>query len=644
MASSAQKRVILGTAGHIDHGKTALVRALTGIDTDRLKEEKERGITIELGFAHLALPSGIDLAIVDVPGHERFVKNMVAGASGIDFVLLVVAADEGVMPQTREHLEICSLLRIQSGLVALTKTDLVDEDFLELAREDVESVLSGTFLEGAPIMPVSSTAGSGIDELVRQLDALAQAVPQRSAQGVFRLPVDRVFTMRGFGTVVTGTLVSGAVRKDEEVEVLPRGRRAKVRGIQVHGQAADRAAAGQRTALNLAGLDVSSLARGDTVVFPDTIEPTHMIDARLELLSSVSKPMADRARVRLHAGTQEARVVVALLDRDELLPGDWAYVQMRSPDRLVGCPGDRFVLRAFSPATTIGGGVILDNRPRRHKGHRPEVGEALEVLDTGELPERLQVFLASRGPAGIDPEEAQASLGVPLEDARNLLQGAVRAGVALVTDRRAQRHHHARVVAELEQQALDVLRTYHAEYPLKRGFGVEELRTKFPRYIDPKVVEFVLARLADEDRVVIEGDRVRRSDFSVRLSADDEDLRRRILQVLDSRGFEGPSLEEAATALGQEPAALSPVLGYLVGEGVLTRTKEGFYFQSERLQDLAGRVVVLFRESDEIGVADIKNITGTTRKYTIPLLEYLDAHKITARRGDVRVPGPKGKG
>jgi selenocysteine-specific elongation factor len=317
---------------------------------------------------------------------------------------------------------------------------------------------------------------------------------------------------------------------------------------------------------------------------------------------------------------------------------------MRSPDRLVGCPGDRFVLRAFSPATTIGGGMILDTRPRRHKGHHPEVGEALEVLDTGGPPERLQVFLAGRGPAGIDPEEAQAALGVPLEDARNLLQGAVRAGAALVTDRRAQRHHHARVVAELEQQALDVLGTFHAEHPLKRGFGVEELRTKFPRYIDPKVVEFVLARLADEDRVVIEGDLVRRSDFALQLSADDEDLRRRILQVLDSRGYEGPSLEEAATALGQEPAALGPVLGYLVGEGVLTRTKEGFYFQSERLEELAGRVVVLFRERDEIGVADIKNITGTTRKYTIPLLEYLDARKITARRGDVRVSGPKGKG
>jgi selenocysteine-specific elongation factor len=643
MPPSPQKRVVLGTAGHIDHGKTSLVRALTGIDTDRLKEEKERGITIELGFAHLQLPSGIDLAIVDVPGHERFVKNMVAGASGIDFVLLVVAADEAVMPQTREHLEICSLLSVGAGLIAMTKADLVEQDFLELAREDVAALVTDTFLEQAPVVAVSATTGAGIEQLVGHLDELAQAVPQRSAKGLFRLPVDRVFTMRGFGTVVTGTIISGTVRKDEELEILPAGIRAKVRGIQVHGQGADRALAGQRTALNLAGVEVSRLARGDTVTHPDSIEPTHMVDARLQLLSSVDRPMADRARLRLHVGTQEAPVVVALLDRGELLPGDWAYVQMRSPHRIVASPGDRFVLRSFSPAITVGGGAILDQRPRRHKGRRPEVLEGLGILDVGEASRRLGVFLANRGFAGLDPLGVQASLEVPLEEARNLLQAAVREGAALVTDRKSQHHHHVQVVAELEEQALDVLSTFHAEHPLRRGLGVEELRTKFPRHVGPKLVEFVLTRLAEADRVVIDGDLVRRSDFEVKLSTDDDDLRRQILSMLEARAYQAPSLEEAARELHEDPKALRPVLDYLVGDGVLIRTKEGLYFESGRLDELTVRVVALLREKGEIGVADIKDVTGTTRKYTIPLLEYLDGRKITARRGAVRVLGPRGK-
>ncbi|GAB4257188.1 MAG: selenocysteine-specific translation elongation factor [Deferrisomatales bacterium] len=637
------KRVILGTAGHIDHGKTSLVRALTGIDTDRLKEEKRRGITIELGFAHLELPGGTDLAIVDVPGHERFVKNMVAGAAGIDFVLLVVAADEGVMPQTREHLDICSLLGIRHGLIALTKADAVDEEFLELAREDVEELVAGTFLEGAPVVPVSAVTGQGLPELVAHLDRIAAELPQRGSKGLFRLPVDRVFTMRGFGTVATGTLISGAVDRDEEVEVLPRGLRAKVRGLQVHGKAVDRALAGQRTAVNLAGVDVDQLARGDTLIRPGTLAPTRMVDAKLRLLPSAAKPLASRSRVRFHSGTQEVPVVVALLGREELSPGEEGFVQIRAPGWMVVCPGDRFVLRAFSPAVTLGGGVVLDQRPRKHKGRHEEVLHRLEVLDRGTPGERLRVLLEGRGLAGMDPGEVQASLGVSVTEARRVLQAAVREGWAVVTDRKAQRHHHEQVVDELARRALDLLTRFHEASPLKRGLGVEELRTKFPRYVGPRLVEFVLERLRDEGKVAVEGELVRRSDFTVRLSADDESLRRRILDVLAARGYEAPSVDDVAQALGEDPAALKPVLDYLVGQGMLTRTKEGFYFDSASLQELARQVVALFQEQAEIGVADIKRLTGTTRKYTIPLLEYLDGQKITARRGDVRVAGPRGR-
>lgn len=643
MAGGSQKRVVLGTAGHIDHGKTSLVRALTGIDTDRLKEEKERGITIELGFAHLSLPSGEELAIVDVPGHERFVKNMVAGVSGIDFVLLVVAADEGVMPQTREHLEICSLLQVPTGLVALTKIDMVDEEMAELAREDVTETVAGTFLEGAPILLVSSVTGAGMDALVAQLDRLVATLEQRSAKGAFRLPVDRVFTMKGFGTVVTGTVVAGAVRKDDEVQVQVSGRRGKVRGIQVHGRLVDRASAGQRVALNISALELGDLHRGDTVSHPGELRPSYMVDARLRLLPSAAKPLADRSRLRLHLATQEVPVTVALLDRDELLPGDWAHVQLRASELFISCPGDPFVVRALSPVVTVGGGRVLDQRPRRHKGRDVEVLRSLQILDAGEPGEQLGTFLQLRDFAGLDPLETQVTLGVPLEEARRQLQLAVRNGSALVTERKSQLHHAPGVVARLEERALETLATFHREHPLRKGLGLEELRTKFPRYIEARLVEFVLQRLAAEQRVVFDQDLVRRADFAVTLSADDEELRGRVLACAEERGYAAPTREEVAAALGEDAASLQPVLDLLVSREALTRTKEGFFFATTALERLGREVVAVLERQAEIGVPEIKEITGTTRKYTIPLLEYLDGRKITMRRGDVRVLGPRGR-
>jgi selenocysteine-specific elongation factor len=643
MAGGSQKRVVLGTAGHIDHGKTSLVRALTGIDTDRLKEEKERGITIELGFAHLTLPSGEDLAIVDVPGHERFVRNMVAGVSGIDFVLLVVAADEGVMPQTREHLEICSLLQVPTGLVALTKIDMVDPELVELAREDVTEAVAGTFLEGTPILPVSAVTGEGLEALLSALDGTVASLEQRSAKGAFRLPVDRVFTMKGFGTVVTGTVVAGAVRKDDEVEMHVGGRRGKVRGIQVHGRLVERASAGQRVALNLSGLELDALHRGDTASHPGELRPSYMVDARLQLLPSAARELADRSRLRLHLATQEVPVTVALLDRDELLPGDGAFVQLRSREQFIACPGDPFVVRALSPVVTVGGGRVLDQRPRRHKGRDAEVLDALQRLEAGEPGEQLRTFLQLRDFAGLDPLETQVTLGVPLEEARRQLQLAVRSGAALVTERKSQLHHAPGVVARLEEQALEILAAFHREHPLRKGLGLEELRTKFPRYIETRLVEFVLQRLSSEQRVIFDQDRVRRSDFTVTLSADDEELRGRVLACVEERGYAAPTREEIAAALGEDAAGLQPVLDLLVSREVLTRTKEGFFFATAALQRLVREVVAVLERQPELGVTEIKEITGTTRKYTIPLLEYLDGRKITMRRGDVRVLGPRGR-
>ncbi|MGH7377367.1 MAG: selenocysteine-specific translation elongation factor, partial [Candidatus Methylomirabilales bacterium] len=369
------KHIIVGTAGHIDHGKTSLVKALTGIDTDRLKEEKERGISIELGFAHLTLPGGLRLGIVDVPGHERFVKTMLAGVGGIDLVILVIAADEGIMPQTREHLHICRLLHIPRGLVALTKRDLVDPDWLEMVAEETRTFLKGTFLEGAPILPVSATTGAGLEELKTALAALAAEAEPKRVDGIFRLPIDRVFTMKGFGTVVTGTLLAGSLKVADEVVVLPEGARSRVRRLQVHGEAVEQAFAGQRTAVNLPGIEVSGIARGSLLCLPGTFRPASAMDATLTLLADAPRALKNRGRVRFHLGTSEVLARVVFLDREELEPGQSAYVHLRLESRGAALPQDRFVIRSYSPAVTIGGGIILDPAPpeRRRKRH--------EILD-----------------------------------------------------------------------------------------------------------------------------------------------------------------------------------------------------------------------------------------------------------------------
>src|ERR671923_1201815 len=361
------KQVVMGTAGHIDHGKTQLIKTLTGIDTDRLKEEKERGITIDLGFAHLTCEDGTEVGVIDVPGHERFVRNMLAGVGGIDLVMLVIAADEGVMPQTREHLAICQLLRVKGGLVALTKADLVDEDWLELVTEDTREFLKGTFLEGKPIVPVSAKTAQGIDELKRALQELVVRVPPKQSEGKFRLPVDRVFTIRGFGTVVTGTLFSGMIRVEDRVQIYPKGIEAKVRGLQVHNAGVPEAVAGQRTAVNLQGIEKVELERGDVLGRPGEFLPTFMLDAVLQHLADAPRPLRHRARVRLHVGTSEIMGRVILLDRDELAPGEETYVQFRLEAPAIALPRDRFVIRSYSPVQTIGGGMLLDVQPAKHR-------------------------------------------------------------------------------------------------------------------------------------------------------------------------------------------------------------------------------------------------------------------------------------
>lgn len=642
MGDPVSSRMVMGTAGHIDHGKTALVRALTGVDTDRLKEEKERGITIELGFAPLTLPDGRIMSVVDVPGHERFVKNMVAGASGIDILVFVIAADEGVMPQTREHLDICSLLGIKAGIVALTKADLVEMDMMELVREEVAELVSGTFLEGAPVYEVSAVTGQGIAELKAGIAALASKSGARDAKGLFRLPVDRVFTIKGFGTVVTGTMLSGSVKREDEVEILPSGKRTKVRGVEVHGSQVEKAYAGNRVALNFAGMGVSDLARGDTVVHAGELKPTRMADARLTLLKS-SPALKARTRLRLHIATREVPVVVSLLEGDSLLPGDAAYVQLRSPEFFMACPGDRFVLRGYSPAVTVGGGVVLDQNPKRHKGVKKDLRETLGILEKGAPLERLEAFLKLSGAEGLDPLETQLKLGTTIEEARNLLQAAVRKGAALVFDRKAQRHVHAAFAGRLEAEALRIVAGYHADFPMKKGMGTEELRSKFPSYVGERLVQYVLTGTEEKGLLVFSGDSARLPSFKAAVGEGDRELLDGILGMVRKAGYEAPTLSDLSSALGEDAATIRSATEYLAAEGLLTRTKEGFFFDTAVLARLAETAITHFETNPELTVADIKEFTGATRKYVIPLAEYLDSNKITFRKGVNRVAGAKGR-
>ncbi|HEX9080186.1 MAG TPA: selenocysteine-specific translation elongation factor, partial [Desulfuromonadaceae bacterium] len=429
------KHLILGTAGHIDHGKTALVKALTGIDTDRLKEEKERGITIELGFAHLELENGIQLGIVDVPGHERFIRSMVAGVGGMDLVVLVIAADEGIMPQTREHLEICQLLGVKKGLVALTKSDLVDNDWLDLVSEEVRDYLNGTFLEGASVIPVSSRTGAGLADLKEALAALAAVVPEKESEGPFRLPVDRVFTITGFGTVVTGTLLSGGIAVGDEVEILPSGRTCRVRGIQTHGSKEERAVAGQRVAINLQGVEHSEVGRGDVVAPAHEFRTTRAVDARLDYLPSAPGELRHRATLRLHSATYEVPAQVILLDRDTLKPGETASVQLRLKAPVLLLPGDPFVVRAYSPQATVGGGRVLDPAPPRRRRRSDTAQALLTALNDGTDEEKVRLLVAEGLFSGISQEDIILRSGLPRKRVEAALTPLLSAGEAVLATR-----------------------------------------------------------------------------------------------------------------------------------------------------------------------------------------------------------------
>jgi len=628
------KHVVVGTAGHIDHGKTSLVKALTGTDTDRLPEEKARGITIDLGFAFLEEPGGATIEIVDVPGHERFVKNMLAGVGGIDLVMLVIAADEGVMPQTREHLAICSLLRIKSGLVALTKTDLADPDWIELVRDDVRSLLAPTFLGGCPIVPVSVKTGTGLEELRAALAELARSVPAKSTDQTPRLPIDRVFTVRGFGTVVTGTLTAGVLSVDDRLEVYPRGVGSKVRGLQVHGRAVERASAGQRTAVNLQAVERAAVERGDVVAPPGGLLPTILADATLELLEDAPRPLKKRDRVRFHVGTQEVMARVLLVDREQLEPGQVSYGRFRLEAPIVALPGDRFVIRSYSPIITIGGGTLLDIAPPRFKRKAPALLAHLTLLEKGDPAQVVEEHLKQAGPAGARAADLRARTPFGPERLRELLDDLVKTAAIVAVDREWYLHREAN--DRLRAQTLGLLEAFHAENPLRGGISREELRSRAGN-AQERVFSQLLTSLEAEGVVRSEKDQVRLASHSIRLTPEQQ----RVVSGLDVEfgraGAAPPSPEEALAKLGVKGTERHELFQLLVAERRLVRVKESLYFHAEALGVIQAKLVAYLHQKKEIGPGDMKDLLGITRKYAIPLMEYFDTQRITVRQGERRV-------
>jgi selenocysteine-specific elongation factor len=624
------KKRVIGTAGHIDHGKTSLVRALTGIDTDRLPEEKRRGITIDLGFASW-FTDDYQIGFVDVPGHERFVKNMLAGIGGIDSALLVIAADESIKPQTREHFAICKLLGIQTGLVALTKSDLVDRDILELVRLEVEELVAGSFLEGTPIVPVSSTTGAGLEELrAAILQSVAKVDDRDATRRVFRLPIDRVFTMKGFGSVITGTTYSGHVRVDDEVEVLPGDKRSRARGVQVHGQPRDEASAGERTSMNLADVPLDALHRGQQVLHPKTLRASQIITVKLELLPPANadvKPLKEQTRIRFHHLSAELLGTIRFVDAtsSELKAGGTAYAQVRLEAPIVAAAGDRFVIRRYSPATTIGGGTILD--PHAGKLSRGTRSEILETLANGTLAERVELTAKLQGLRGLSMEEIQTRTGIRIETLTKELKNVPNVA------RTGSTFLHNDALTDFRRRSMELLDGYFKANKMAMNVPKGEFVQKL---IPPGApVNFLLADLAKERIAVVQGDALDIPGRSKTLGGTEGELVRAIEAKYAEAGLQTPATSELIRAIPQKPKVIEGVISFLVKQGTLIRLADGVYLHRETID--AARAKLAEKKGQHLDVSQFKDLFGISRKVAIPLLEFFDQDGVTKRIGDSRL-------
>jgi selenocysteine-specific elongation factor len=628
------KHVIVGTAGHIDHGKSALVEALTGTHPDRLGEEKRRGITIDLGFAFLDL-DGVRLGFVDVPGHERFVRNMLAGVGGFDLVVLVIAADESIKPQTREHFDICRLLGIPRGLIAITKSDLVEKDVLDLVRLEVEEFVRGSFLEGAPIVNVSARTGAGVEQIKHELLRVSQAVPAKDSTRPFRLPIDRAFAMKGFGTVVTGTLISGSLKPEAEVELFPARRRLRVRGLHSGGRAIDQALAGQRTAVNLAAIELEQIHRGMALAAPGVFQTTERIDARVTLLPS-ARPVKNRARVHFHQGTCEAIAEVVPLEGSTLAPGQSALVQLRLDQPALVIPGDRFILRQFSPLVTIGGGVVIDALAPRHRQRDKGVLPFLSTLERGDRAEMLAAMLAVE-PKGLTLPQILARTGWIESEARETAAQLEKSGKLRVIEKQPLIVVSAESMATCVDEVRGEIERFHKSNPLVPGIPKEELRGRIAA-VRPELFRAALEELANAKEIAISGDLVRLAGREIALSPEEAKAKEQIEREFERAGLSVPRWEEVLAKLPVEAQRARKILQILLREKVLIKVTEDLVFHQKamaRLRDLLG--TYRKQRGERLPIPAFKELTGITRKYAIPLLEYLDRERVTRRVGDERV-------
>jgi len=629
------KYTILGTAGHIDHGKSTLVKALTGTDPDRLKEEKERGITLDLGFASLDLPGGNRLGIVDVPGHEGLIKNMLAGVGGIDMVMLVIAADEGIMPQTREHLAICDLLHVKQGLIVLTKMDAAEKDWLALVQEEVRDFVKGTFLEKAPIVPVSAKTGENLDKLKQELDKLANKVAPKSPNGILRLPIDRVFTMKGFGTVITGTLLSGTVSQDQEVDILPRSITTKVRGIQSHNKAAQRAVAGQRTAVNLQGVEKDQLSRGDTIVTKGFFKTTRNVDCSLAMLPQALRSIRTGTRIRFYNNTQEATGRATLVGSHELNPGDEGYVQFRLEQPVLIQHGDRFIIRFYSPMETLGGGMVLNPHPRRHRNvSMQDSVRNLGILEKGAPDERLAVLIAGKTLAGMEEAEVIGSIAADKAEVTAALTALAQKKVIVRVDNLFVHTSH---LVTLEQKVLALIAEFHKANSLKPGIDKEEVKGMLKIRLHPKALGMAIDGLIRKKQIEADGSKLKLPGFKPAVGKDQELYKDRIVEAIRKGGSQPPVREEFPALFGITDKDAKDLLKLLADEGHVIRINDSLYLDKAVLETIKADLVKFLQDKKEIIVAEFRDLAKTSRKFAVPILEYFDSQKFTQRVGDKRV-------
>jgi len=630
------KTIILGTSGHIDHGKTALVKALTGIDTDRLKEEKARGITIELGFASLNIDNDIQVGIVDVPGHERFVRHMVAGASGMDIVCMIIAADEGVMPQTREHLDICQLLDVGQGMIVVTKMDLVDEEFLELVMDDISDCVKGTFLENVPIIPCSSTTKQGIDNVLQCIGDLCRTVQPKNSANLFRLPIDRIFSMKGFGAVVTGTQLSGQVSVGESVMVYPSKKSAKVRGLQSHQRKVETSYSGMRCAINLQGIDRGEINRGDVLSHPNCLQPTFMIDVHFQYLEVNDRPLEFRSKIRFHTGTSEIPAHIILLDRDHLLPGEDTFAQIRFDTPICVMRGDRFVLRRYSPVQTIGGGVIIHPLAPKRKRFKNEIIDDMKRLGMADDLDCLGIHIHKSGFSGITLTRLKQCSALEDTIINQHLKQLIDNKQIFLLDAVPERYVHYKTRDHWKNVIREKVNQYHKKMPHRTGMPRQELKSRLPDALSQSLFQQLLDDLIETFQLEANQDIVCMRNYRPALSSEMEQMKKSVYEAIQKNQLSPPLLKDLAQTCHTETQKMETILAFLENEGKIIRVTQDMAVSIEAMNDFTTRLTRYLKAQETITTKDFKNMINVSRKYAIPLMEYCDRKKITLRVGDVR--------